>query len=253
MNWLITIIAGIAGTALGWAVAFGLTLGIGSLAGGSDFEMAMLAMWAMGPVGGLAGLIAGLFIALRRQGPVRFSAVALRVPVVILTIGGLGLAAGWVLYEMRPTLGTSSSGAPRLDFEIRLPPGVEPPPELGQIGIHLNTERNRMPGEVFPQRTRKEASRTVLAGSVELYFRSSWRLLEVAMSPREPTLIFNLKLSARPRHMPEFGPWRRVDFTAEGTGQPSPAPATGEAYELRYRVVYREEELDELARTGNRK
>ena len=253
MNWLITIIAGIAGAALGWAVAFGLTLAIGSLAGGSDFEMAMLAMWAIGPIGGLAGLIAGVFVALRKQGPVRLSAVALRVPVTVLAIGGLALAAGWVLYEMRPTLGTSSGGAPRLDFEIRMPPGAEPPGQPGRIGIQLNTERNRMPGEIVPARTRQEDGRTVLAGSVELYFRSSWRLLEVAMSPREPTLIFNLKLSARPRQMSEFGPWQSVDFTAEGTGQPSPAPSTGEAYELRYRVVYREEELDELARTGNRK
>jgi hypothetical protein len=248
MTFLISIIAGIVGTALGWALAFGLTLTIGTLTGGSDFEVAMLAMWAIGPIGGLAGLIAGLFIALRRQGPVRLSAVALKVPVVILTIGGLALAAGWVLYEMRPTLGTSSSGAPRLDFEIKLPPGLDPPPEPGQIGIQLNTERNRMPGEVFPDRTRKEGSRTVLAGSVELYFRSNWRLLEVAMSPREPTLIFNLKLSARPGHMPEYGPWQRVDFTAEGTEQPRPAPANGDAYELRYRVVYRDRELDEQAR-----
>jgi hypothetical protein len=53
--------------------------------------------------------------------------------------------------------------------------------------------------------------------------------------------------------MSEFGPWQRVDLIAEGTGQPTPAPSTGEAYELRYRVVYREKELDELARTGNRK
>ena len=128
----------------------------------------------------LAGMIAGVFVALRRQGPVPFSAVALKVPVVILTIGGLGLAAGWVLYEMRPTLGTSSGGAPRLDFEIRMPPGAEPPGQPGRIGIQLNTERNRMPGEIVPARTRQEDGRTVLAGSVELYFRSSWRLLEVA-------------------------------------------------------------------------
>ncbi len=248
MTWLVAIIAGIVGAALGWALAFGITLAIGTLARGSDFEMAMLAMWAVGPIGGLAGLVTGVFLALRRQGPVRLSVVALKVPVVVLAIGGLALAGGWVLYEMRPTLGTSSSGPPRLDFEIRLPPGVVPPEQPGRIGIQLNTERNRMPGGISPARTRHEGGRTVLAGSVELYFRSSWRLLEVAMSPGDPTRIFDLKLAARPGHMTGYGPWHRVDFTAEGTEQPRPAPSNGEAYELRYRVVYRDQELDEHAR-----
>lgn len=248
MTWLVAIIAGIVGAALGWAVAFGVTLAIGTLAGGSDFEIAMLAMWAVGPIGGLAGLIAGVFLALRRQGPVRLSAVALKVPVVALAIGGLAWAGGWALYEMRPTLGTSSSGPPRLDFEIKLPPGIVPPEQPGRIGIQLNTERNRMPGEISPARTRQEDGRAVLAGSVELYFRSSWRLLEVAMSPGEPNRIFDLKLAARPGHMTKYGPWRRVDFTAEGTEQPRQVPSTGDAYELRYRVVYRDRELDEEAR-----
>ena len=177
----------------------------------------------------------------------RLSAVALKVPVVALAIGGLALAGGWVLYEMRPTLGTSSSGPPRLDFEIRLPPGAVPLEQPGRIGIQLNTERNRMPGEIHPARTRQEEGRTILSGSVELYFRSSWRLLEVAVAPGEPIRIFSLKLPARPGHMPEYGPWRRVDFTAEGTEQPRPAPSSGDTYELRYRVVYRDKELDEEA------
>ncbi len=57
------------------------------------------------------------------------------------------------------------------------------------------------------------------------------------MAPNEPARIFDLKLSSRPRHMKDFGPWRRVDFIAKGTEQPKPA-TDADAYEIRTRVVY---------------
>jgi hypothetical protein len=64
---VIAILAGVIGLALGWIAAAFAFLGIGSLVGVSDFEgqRAMLAFFAAGPVGGLVGLIGGIWAARR--------------------------------------------------------------------------------------------------------------------------------------------------------------------------------------------
>ncbi len=67
MKIVLAVLAGVFGLALGWVVAAFAFLGIGSLAGVSDFEgkRAMLAFFAAGPVGGVVGFIAGIWAALR--------------------------------------------------------------------------------------------------------------------------------------------------------------------------------------------
>ena len=67
MKFVIVILAGLFGLAIGWIVTAFAFLGIGGLIGVSDFEgqRAMLAFFAVGPVGGLVGVIAGTWWALR--------------------------------------------------------------------------------------------------------------------------------------------------------------------------------------------
>jgi MFS family permease len=253
VTYVLAIIAGITGLVVGWAAATAAMIGVGTLFGMSNFEgaLGMQAVFGAGPIGGIAGLVLGIWLVLRRRGHRRLGAVAWRLPVVILAIAGLAAGVIWYLYETRTNLGTSSSGAPRLDFEIRLPPGTELAAAPSRIRIELNTEHNRMPGQVFDRRGRKEGDRQVVAGSVELAYRSSWRLLEMTV-PGEPARIFDLKLSARPGHMKTFGPWRRVDFIAVGEQQPRRA-TDADAYEIRTRVVYRDAELaEESGASGNR-
>jgi hypothetical protein len=69
VRFLVAILAGVIGLALGWVVAAFGFLAIGSLAGVSDFEgkRAMLAFFGAGPIGGVLGLIAGLWAALRSR------------------------------------------------------------------------------------------------------------------------------------------------------------------------------------------
>lgn len=244
MTFVLAILAGIVGAALGWTIAAVLAIGVGSLLGMSNFEgaLGMQAVFGAGPIGGLVGLVLGIWLVLRRRGRASGTGLAWRIPVVILAIAGLVAGVAFYLYETRTNLGTSSSGAPRLDFEIRLPPRVALSIPPSRIRIQLNTEHNQMPGQVFEKGGRQDRERTVVVGSVELAFRSSWRLLEVIVSPAEPALIFDLKLPARPGHMRDFGPWRRVDFVARGKQQPSRA-TEADAYEIRTRVVYRDAEL----------
>lgn len=246
MTYVLAIIAGIVGAAIGWTAAAALAIGVGSLLGMSNFEgaLGMQAIFGVGPVGGLAGLVLGIWLVLRKRGHRSGAGLAWRIPVVILAIGGVVAGIAYYFYEMRTNLGTSSSGAPRLDFEIRLRPGTVFSAPASSIRVQLNTEHNRMPGNVFDKGGRQDNDRPVVVGSVDLAYRSSWRLMEVIVSPGEPALIFDLKLPARPGHMRDFGPWRRVDFVATGDQQPRRA-TEADAYDIRTRVVYRDVEYSE--------
>lgn len=239
MTYLIAIITGVIGAAFGWAVAAVLTVLIGELLDVSNFEgrLGMLAFLGIGPIGGFIGLVAGVWFILRRRGHVGLGAIAWRIPVVIVAVAGLAAGTMWYYNETRSNLSTSHGGTPRLNFEIRLPLGTVPATPLSRIRIELNTERNRISGLVFDRAGRREDDRLIIAGSVELHYRSSWRLLELIMAPDEPVRIFDLKLASRPPHMKGFGPWRRVDFIATGDEQPKPA-TDADAYDIRTRVVY---------------
>jgi hypothetical protein len=111
-------------------------IGIGGLIGMSNFEgaLGMQAVFGIGPLGGLAGLLLGIWLVLRKRGHASIGGVAWRLPIVILAIGGLAAGVVWYLYDTRTNLGTSSSGPPRLDFEIRLPPGAGLRPGRSQGG-----------------------------------------------------------------------------------------------------------------------
>lgn len=67
MKILLTILCGFAGAIAGWVAAAALTIALGGYLGLTDFEgqRSMTAIFGIGPIGGLAGLIAGLWLALR--------------------------------------------------------------------------------------------------------------------------------------------------------------------------------------------
>lgn len=69
MKYVLAALAGLLGLIVGWAAAAFAFLGIGGLIGVSDFEgqRAMLAFFAVGPVGGVIGLIVGAWAALRTR------------------------------------------------------------------------------------------------------------------------------------------------------------------------------------------
>ena len=83
----------------------------------------MLAIWGIGPLGGIAGMIAGVALVLRKRGGFSPGGIAWRVPLVIAAIVAMASFAIWFLYETRPVLNTNGP-APRLAFEVRLPPGL---------------------------------------------------------------------------------------------------------------------------------
>jgi hypothetical protein len=94
-----------------------------------------------------------------------------------------------------------------------------------------------MPGLVSRDAPRTDNGCAVLAGSVELYYRSGWRLLEIRM-PNQHDRAFKLNLPASPRRSTGMTGWQKADFIAEpGLSQPRKA-GPDEAFEIRYRVLW---------------
>jgi hypothetical protein len=238
MPYLLAFVAGIVGAAVGWAAVAAATVVIAGYMGVSDFEGArsMLAVFGTGPLGGLAGLVAGVALVLRRRGGHGAAGIALRTPLVVGAIAAAAAGGLWWMYETRPVLNTNGP-APQLAFEVRLPAGLAPPPG-GGLRAELHTERNRMPARLAEAPARSEDGRAVLAGDVEVYYRSGWRLLEVRL-PGQADRLFKLDLPASPRRSTPFGRWERAQYVAGPDAQPRPAGAD-EGFEIRYRMIWPE-------------
>ena len=67
MKALVTLLGGLAGAIAGWVVAAAATLLLGSYFGLTEFEgeRSMTAVFGIGPIGGVIGLLVGLWLALR--------------------------------------------------------------------------------------------------------------------------------------------------------------------------------------------
>lgn len=237
MTYLLALLGGLVGAAIGWVAVAAAALAISGYYGVSDFEgaRAMTAVFFYGPMGGVVGLVAGVWLVLRARGVTGFKALAWRFPLVLAAIAGLAAVVFAVLYQLSPIL-NAGGAAPQLVFEIRLPPGSAPPGE--GVAVTLFTEKNTMPGTIDTAAARQDGDRPVLAGTVELAYRSSWRLLELKR-PEMPEYLFGLKLNARPGPDPDFLDWEHVTNVGNGTNTPRQATAD-DAYDIRYRVVWPE-------------
>ena len=201
MTYLLAFLAALVGAALGFALgaaAAGLAapfLGITSFEGASGY----FAVFIGGPIGGLAGLVLGALLVLRRAGH-RGAAVGGRVALVFAGVVGLaaaGMAAFWL---MRPLV-NANGPAPRLVFEIRLPPGVAVAAPRDRDTVELQTSKNRMPASLAPGRV--DDGRDVVVGSVELYYRT-WQRMLVLRLPDKTDVLFELSLGLTPDHTRTF-------------------------------------------------
>jgi hypothetical protein len=97
------------------------------------------------------------------------------------------------------------------------------PDNLAGLSIDLNTDKNTMPAALTE--AHKDDGRPLIAGTVDLYFRTSSRILVLRIDG-EPDRLFMLKLARNPPTSPDFGPWQRVDYVADGRqGEPRKAGA----------------------------
>jgi hypothetical protein len=122
---------------------------------------------------------------------------------------------------------------PEAKFEIRLPPNAVLPEKLAGVAVNLETDKNTMPASLTETRT--EDGRPVIAGQVDLYFRTSSRTIVLSI-PGEPDRLFTLRLPSNPPASAEFGPWQAVDYVADQPGQRLRKAGEGDVYDIRYRV-----------------
>jgi hypothetical protein len=234
MTYVLALIAGIVGAVAGYAAAGSLAAIIANAMGMSNFEGAVgfFAFLGVAPIGGLIGLVAGIWLVLRRRG-FRAGALAGRGVLVVVAIGVLAAGALAYMYFFRDTISPNAL-PPQLLFEVRLPAGAAPPAQR-DVTIELNTDKNTMPAWLATNPIRSDGGRTVIAGGVDLYYRTSQRMLVLKLS-NEPTRLFTLKLGASPSYSDDFGAWQRVDFIDEpAASQPRRADAN-DRHEVRYRV-----------------
>jgi hypothetical protein len=233
MNFVVALLAGLVGAALGAAAGLIVApyFGVSSFEGAAGFFAVLVAA----PAGAIVGLIAGVVLALRFRGMRSASTIAGYFGIVVVAIVGL-IAAGLAYMYFARDLVTTDGPPPKLAFEIRLPPGA-PTPAAADVTVHLDSIKSHMPATIFADQFRRDGDRAVIVGSVEIVYRESNRLLVLRL-PDQPDQIFSLKLGRDPTHSRELSPWQGVDFVAE-QGQTAPRRASAaDAYEVRYRAVW---------------
>jgi hypothetical protein len=170
----------------------------------------MLALLVFAPCGAIAGLVLGTTLAKRLRGDDSDGLLhnSLKAFATLLALCG---AAGTFYYVYAITTATPwlnpNAPNPLLVFEVRLPKGTALPASVGDIAAELQTDLNTMPGVIRPDLFRRDDDRPVIAGHVELAFRTAQRQLEIKIKG-QPDRLYLIGLSAKAPHSREFGPWQ---------------------------------------------
>ena len=236
MTYVLAFLAAVAGTVAGFFLASALGSVLAPALGISSFEGAAgyFAVFVVGPVGGLIGLVLGLWLVLRYKGGYRtFSAIAGRSALIVVAIAVV--AAAGVQLRLATLENFSNGPSPQMEFEIRLPAHAVITSKQG-LDVEMQAGSQRSGGLLRDEWLRQDGDRPVVVGFVPLYTRTSQRMLVVSR-PGEPKLLFNIKLAATPAASGSYGDWQRVDFLDDMKADSSPRrPGSAENFEIRYRV-----------------
>ncbi|WP_339027044.1 hypothetical protein WI604_19740 [Bradyrhizobium symbiodeficiens] len=207
------IAVGVAGAVAGYVATFMLfsLLDFGNRA--DPITSGLLGLFFYSPIGAIAGALLASWLVTRsgegadNGGVARNSLKSLGV-VALLCATAIGIYIAYAYATATPWLNPNASN-PLLVFEVRFPAGVTVPTSPQGITIELQTDLNTMPGDVTPAGFYRDGDQPVIAGEVELAFRTSHRQLAVTIEG-QPSRIYPIDLTARAPHTPEFGTWRRL-------------------------------------------
>lgn len=231
------VIGAIAGAVTGYVATFVIALLIMAVLGNSELEgkRAMLAAFLFGPAGAAAGLILGILVArhLLAPGGGPFSSGA-SILVSILGLTAIGGAICYWHWSGRP-LGQNTA-APRLHFEMRIPKQALTVDRAQGIKVTLDTSDNQMPATLKPAAAAGEAEWWMVRGEVEMYFRTSSRLLVLDLG-NGAQHVFRLDLPASPGSQPDWSAWQNAHAVFNAPDQSTGAvPGANDQPELRVRV-----------------
>ena len=205
----------IAGGVVGAVLGFVATLLMLELVGygnrADPIMSGMLALLVLAPLGAIAGLVLGTTLAMRLRGAENAGTLLGNSLKALGVVVALCVAAGTFYYVYAVATATPwlnpNAANPLLVFEVRLPAGAALPNSARDVAIELQTDINRMPGEPRFNQFRKDGDRPVIAGDVELAFRTAHRQLEIKVNG-QPDRLYPIGLSAKAPHASELGPWQ---------------------------------------------
>lgn len=236
MSILRAVVGGIVGVLVGYFAAAFLSSVVMGWLGVSDFEggRGMAAALGFGPIGGLLGLIGGIWLGLRRGRQPVGQALA-RAGIALLAIVAIAAAGLAGYYYSVPHRLEYDQASASLEFELRAPAGFTLPSDPRTIDVTLDTDLNQQPAIWYDRALRQESDWQVLSGTVELYYRTSQRLL-VFRFPGGRDRIFRPDLPAKPDPGQGWSDWRKVDFVGLPSQPQTVKPGPEDPLELRYRV-----------------
>lgn len=219
MRFIIGFLSGVLGMLAGWA---GLAALVISLAGPDrDGGLAMGAFFNIGPVGGIAGFVAGVLLFIKfgtvakspsppaaaqtdaLPAPARTRVSPIFAGAVLVLVGGL---AWWGWYELirSPYL---THGYMTLELQFRLPAGMALPPEASDVHIAV-MEGQQQTDVLIGRRWRgTDGDRKVILASATLSQKTSRRIVNLEL-PGVPEQTWQLDLPSDPDPTPGYSPWR---------------------------------------------
>src|SRR5262245_44318570 len=142
-TFFVALVGGIIGLAGGFVAGLLAGMAIAAVTNMSTFEGAAgyFAVFFCGPIGALAGLVLGVWLALLTRGRKSIGAVVTYSVSSLATIvaGSAAVIALMLFFDTTLNRGASK---PQALFEIRLPPGKKLDDSRKGIEVELNTERN---------------------------------------------------------------------------------------------------------------
>jgi NADH:ubiquinone oxidoreductase subunit K len=197
--------------------------GIGSRT--DPIKAGIMALFVYAPAGAIAGIVLALKLATFQDEAAgslaRDSLKSLGVVLFLCAAAGLGYYA-YAVSTATPWLNPNAAN-PLLLFELRFPAGTAMPASTQRVVINLQTDLNTMPAE--PSRFRRDDDRPVIAGEVELAYRTAQRQLAIEIEGQKARL-YRIGLPAKAPHTAEFSAWEvqpdgsEIRYRAKWPGKP---------------------------------
>lgn len=218
MRVILGLLSALLGALAGW---FALAALVIALAGPDrDGGIAMGAFFVIGPIGGVVGLIAGIWLFVRfglvrnatpqppaetsDATPHRTTRLSAPFAVTVLLIATILGYCGWYEFIRSPNL---SHGFMTLQIEFRLPAGMTLPDKEEDVHIEVE-EATGYANAMLPAHWRAhDGDRKAIIASVLLVYKTRHRAVSLTL-PDVPTQRWPVDLPSDPDPTPGYSPWR---------------------------------------------
>jgi hypothetical protein len=155
-----------------------------------------------------------------------------------LALLGIAAVVGVVLFVVWQSVDhrlTYDGAGATLEFEIRVPAGFALPSTPNGVSVDISTDKNQQPGYLADPWLRRDGDWQVISGGVELYFRTSQRLLVLNLGDGRDRL-FRIRLPAKPDPDVGWSEWQKVDFIGIAHQPQTVPPGPDDPFEIRYGI-----------------